>query len=454
MLAKSLLLRLLFKPVFKHQLEHLSGQSSELLRTQQPLPGDRNTWSAYWKAHGQPWRTEPEIEVQRQRELAGCRDTQPDSMKGIYPFKGMKLSRADVEWLLATHNQGQGPILGDIATNGGHARGLDLRGADLRFVDLNRLPLAQLRGGMSSIEWPDATKEQREAAAVHLEGAILDTTDLTRATFRFAHLEGANLRYARLNGAVFQFAYLAGSAEFQPTNLQSVSFDHETILEDIIFANKKYGTVQLADVHWGDVKSAVVDWTQMNVLGDEQEARRSKNSMNENKSMNDRFKEYQRAVRANRQLAVALQSQGLNEEATRFAYRAQVLQKHVWWFQIMHREATLRQREQALGAWFFSWFLYLVAGYGYRLWRGFLVYIVVVMGFAILYHMLGSLTGSSLSLVNALALSMTSFHGRGFFPGVTQLNTILTLLASIEAFVGLILEVTLIATLTQRFFGK
>ncbi len=192
----------------------------------------------------------------------------------------------------------------------------------------------------------------------------------------------------------------------------------------------------------------------MNVLGDEQEARRSKNSMNENKSMNDRFKEYQRAVRANRQLAVALQSQGLNEEATRFAYRAQVLQKHVWWFQIMHREATLRQREQALGAWFFSWFLYLVAGYGYRLWRGFLVYIVVVMGFAILYHMLGSLTGSSLSLVNALALSMTSFHGRGFFPGVTQLNTILTLLASIEAFVGLILEVTLIATLTQRFFGK
>jgi hypothetical protein len=49
---------------------------------------------------------------------------------------------------------------------------------------------------------------------------------------------------------------------------------------------------------------------------------------------------------------------------------------------------------------------------------------------------------------------MTSFHGRGFFPGVTQLNDTLTILASIEAFVGLILEASFIATLTQRFFGK
>jgi hypothetical protein len=56
--------------------------------------------------------------------------------------------------------------------------------------------------------------------------------------------------------------------------------------------------------------------------------------------------------------------------------------------------------------------------------------------------------------VNALGLSMTSFHGRGFFPGVTQLNDTLTILTSIEAFVGLVLEATFIATLTQRFFGK
>jgi hypothetical protein len=49
---------------------------------------------------------------------------------------------------------------------------------------------------------------------------------------------------------------------------------------------------------------------------------------------------------------------------------------------------------------------------------------------------------------------MTSFHGRGFFPGVTQLDDTMTILTSIEAFVGLVLEATFIATLTQRFFGK
>ena len=74
--------------------------------------------------------------------------------------------------------------------------------------------------------------------------------------------------------------------------------------------------------------------------------------------------------------------------------------------------------------------------------------------FTMAYYLLGASFKPSLSLVNALGLSMTSFHGRGFFPGVTQLNDTLTILASIEAFVGLILEATFIATLIQRFFGK
>lgn len=71
-----------------------------------------------------------------------------------------------------------------------------------------------------------------------------------------------------------------------------------------------------------------------------------------------------------------------------------------------------------------------------------------------IHDALGASFKPSLSVVNALGLSMTSFHGRGFFPGVTQLNDPLTILASLEAFVGLILEATFIATLTQRFFGK
>jgi hypothetical protein len=47
-----------------------------------------------------------------------------------------------------------------------------------------------------------------------------------------------------------------------------------------------------------------------------------------------------------------------------------------------------------------------------------------------------------------------SFHGRGFFPGGIALDDPLTILAACEAFVGLLIEVTCSATLTQRLFGK
>ena len=51
--------------------------------------------------------------------------------------------------------------------------------------------------------------------------------------------------------------------------------------------------------------------------------------------------------------------------------------------------------------------------------------------------------------------SMTSFHGRGFFPGNNiLLDDPLTVLAAFEALVGLIIKVTFIVTLTQRFFNR
>ena len=56
--------------------------------------------SATRQAELTPWRTEPEIGPERQEQLTRCLATTPDITRGIYPFKGMKLSRADVEWLL------------------------------------------------------------------------------------------------------------------------------------------------------------------------------------------------------------------------------------------------------------------------------------------------------------------------------------------------------------------
>ena len=46
---------------------------------------------------------EPEIDVEHQKELEARQVIVPNIEKGMYPFKEMKLNRADVEWVLATH---------------------------------------------------------------------------------------------------------------------------------------------------------------------------------------------------------------------------------------------------------------------------------------------------------------------------------------------------------------
>jgi hypothetical protein len=71
----------------------------------------------------------------------------------------MKLSRADVEWLLATHEHGRGPI--DWSDEGQREReGLDLRGADLSRVDLQNLPLARTIADVTWTQYFDLTEEQ------------------------------------------------------------------------------------------------------------------------------------------------------------------------------------------------------------------------------------------------------------------------------------------------------
>jgi hypothetical protein len=210
----------------------------------------------------------------------------------------------------------------------------------------------------------------------------------------------------------------------------------------------------VADIRWGNVNLSVVKWSQLDMLGDEYKARQK---MQEGKVKDHatRLEEYEAAVRANRQLAIALQAQGLNEDASRFFYRAQILQRSILWLQMVEPKVKLKQRMRSLRAWLFSWFLFLIAGYGYKPGRSFLAYFLVIFGFATIYYFLGHAVGPSLSPLGAFVFSMTSFHGRGFFPGNNiSLDDPLTVLAALEALVGLIIEVTFIATLTQRFFNR
>src|SRR5260221_421893 len=176
-----------------------------LLQLIRPTTDDRTAWGVYWQEQNQPWRTEPEISPRRQAELEKRRALIPDVKKGIYPFKGMKFDRADVEWLLATYDGG--PVKWSDEKER-EREGLDVRGADLQYVNLHRLPLTRLRGGLTFDEWLKATEEQRSSAVVLMRGAKLSEVRLEGANLSGAQLEGADLSYAQLEEANFIGAQL------------------------------------------------------------------------------------------------------------------------------------------------------------------------------------------------------------------------------------------------------
>src|SRR5205823_8413413 len=120
------------------------------------------------------------------------------------------LSRADVEWLLATHEDRHGPTDWSDKRERTHP-GLDLRGADLRQVNLSGLPLARMLGGRNWVAQFPPTDEQRDIARLHLEGADLGGAHLEEAFLGGAHLEEAFLGGAHLEGADLTGAHLEGA---------------------------------------------------------------------------------------------------------------------------------------------------------------------------------------------------------------------------------------------------
>jgi uncharacterized protein YjbI with pentapeptide repeats len=471
--------------------------------SQRPLTADSTVWKAFWETQGMDWRTEPEIGEDRQRFLAERRAVTPDIAQGVYPFKDITLTRADVEWLLATHDNGRGPPRWEevrdklfLATRWG----LDLRGADVRGVSLTALPLVRTVAGLPDFETTGTPKQRRdqiEAAAAHFEGADLTGAHLERSGLFWAHLEGSTLAAAHLDGAGLWHAHLEGAvlssatfsnasladahlegasldgtdlrgaflgitgfqfgghegvvrpgAHLAGADLQAALLDVATGLQEVSFSDEPHGGAFLVDVGWGSASLGQANWTSLTELGEEQVARLPDARRRARKFLNPEVREFtrdewrQRAVRAYRQLVPALRTQGLHEDADRFAYRAQVLQRRV----LRRQGHWLR----SLG----SLFLDAVSGYGYRPMRSVLTYLLVVAGFAVAYFALGSATGHPLAWNEALVVSLTAFHGRGFFASVFQPSDPQAALAAMEAVIGLLIEIIFIATFTQRFFAR
>jgi Pentapeptide repeats (8 copies) len=157
-------------------------------------PPDAEMWQAYWREQGQPWRSEPIIDEERQQRLLSYAQGGVDIERGRYPFKGVRLSRADIEWLLAMQEQRSAQERAGGGTRGKQQKsfGLDVRGADLSGVNLRDLPLMRLHAGLSLEEGRHATTEQSRQASANL----------TKADVSQAQLQGAQLSWATLDEAV------------------------------------------------------------------------------------------------------------------------------------------------------------------------------------------------------------------------------------------------------------
>ena len=417
-----------------------------------------------WAERGQPWRTEQEISPERQSELAARRAVTPDAVRGEYPFKGVRLDRADIEWLLSTHEGGRGPVDPTDASQGDRV-GLDLRGADLSYAKLSNLPLARTGRDPSGPRQMELNEQQRRMVATDLRGADLSGAQLQDSRLDYANLMRANLRGCRLDGASMwgvnlkeadcDGAHLEGAdlwnahlegAYLYRAHLQRARL-HEAYLAGVHFTDLNLTDEDgvgpfVADIHWEGVNLSVVNWSEIRILGDDLQAV-PREAGGTARQQELRFRLFSSAARANQQLALALQAQGMTDDANRFFYRSRVLQ----------RKLLGRYGGRRPGPYLASLLLEGLTGYGYRMGRMIVAYIALVALFAALYYHFGHTGAAHLGVREAVVLSITSFHGRVFSSPFTVTDP-QSVIAAVEAVTGFLFEGLFIAMLAQRVFGR
>ena len=235
--------------------------SKQVPAVQRPSNDDAEAWKENWRAQGQSWRTEPEIDAERQKYLAERRAIVPDIEKGIYPFKDIRLTRADVEWLLATHENGRGPVDWNDESQR-KRKGLDLHGADLRHVDLHNLPLACIHGGLTRREWDqafDMAPDECSVAGAHLESANLQDAHLEGTELCGVHLEGSNLTRAYVEGADLIDAHLEGA------NLSEIHLERAHLLGAYLEgANLTRAFLEETDFSWAHLEATCLKEVNLN----------------------------------------------------------------------------------------------------------------------------------------------------------------------------------------------
>lgn len=398
-----------------------------------------------------------EPSAERQAELRAAYEANITASNA--PYGGVAIgTRGELYWVLRERDwSGQfvtdkarpnlsGAYLGAADLTGAKLREADLSGAHLHEANLSRADL--FIANLSRAYLREADLTGANLVGTNLSGANLETAELSGATLYDANLSGtylsdsnlsgANLKTANLSSTDLRLADLSGAdlrgANLSGTYLGEARMDNATVLTDVKFDTH----TKLGDVVWNDVSLTRVDWSQAPRLGDEDGIAYAMNRK-------ERLRRIRDAARAYRGLGVALRGQGLVDYASGYRLREQRLER---------RALRLERR---YGGWFFSLLLDAVAGYGERPGRIFGAYVLVIASFAVAYGLVTHFVETQLHQLSwdeALVLSLTSFHGRGFFPGSLPLGDWVARIAAGEAVIGLFIELILIATFSKRFLGN
>jgi hypothetical protein len=367
----------------------------------------------FWQAE-QPDDNEPTPE--RQHELRAAYSENVNANRAPYTDVWIR-TRGELFWIMHEHNwlnKDNTSKNRSVNLSGARFTGTDLSGVFLSGADLSNSYF--FRADLSSAKLWEANLKGSYLCEANLNGAWLWRANLSDTNLIRANLSGTHLREAKLCNSNLQESWMDVT-----TRLRSIVLDSQT---------------RLAGVIWSGVPLTHVDWSKIPILGDEQDIALSKNR-------GDRIEAQRMAARAYRGLAIELQKQGLTNFASHYRLREQRLERH----------SLLLERK--IGAWIFSKLLDLVSGYGEKPSRALIAYLIVVFVFMLAYYSVTNfLQPPHLSWDEALVLSITSFHGRGFFPNFLSLGDWIARLAAIEAIIGLFIELIFIATFSRRFLNS
>src|SRR5260221_7354839 len=263
---------------------------------------------------------------ERQEELRAA--YQANKEAGRAPYAGVRIhTLGEITWIMAQHGwsgqEDEYEVKYALIPAGTQVERADFQEAWLAQINLVgvRLRRANLRGAnlvranLASGDFVDAD----------MSNADLGFADFSNANLTWVNFTGAHLREVCLRNARLIFANLSGAGlarcDLRAANLRNTRMNSSTLLADVLLDTHTL----VRDITGNGASLTQIEWDSIQRLGDEDIAHST--SEPERKAAKNKLARLQGAARAYQQLSVVLRSQGITEAASRFAYRAQVLQR-------------------------------------------------------------------------------------------------------------------------------